>query len=285
MADQFGTVACLFERECSLQRRHQKVVEEAPSPIMSEKLWGQMRDASRALATRAGYIGAGTVEFMVDDSSENFYFLEVNARIQVEHPVTEEIAGIDLVAWQLRIAQGERLDLPAELVAGQRTRIQGHAIEARIVAEDPARGFLPSIGQVLAWAEPKGPGVRVETGYGPHSTISKYYDSLLAKVIAHGATRVEAIDRLTSALQDFHILGVKTNIGYVLDILANEDFRAGRIDTGFLGRVFSDWGSQALDPSVVAIAQAARISTPVTRETRDSDGAWSMLDDFRSTVG
>ncbi len=282
LADSHGNVACLFERECSLQRRHQKIIEEAPSPVMSEALWQRMQAAACSLVKAAGYVGAGTVETMFDEASGEFYFLEVNARLQVEHPVTEAVTGLDLVQWQLRIAAGERLVIAPALLDGERSQITGHAIEARIVAEDPAQGFLPSVGDILAWAEPKIPGVRVDTGYGPGASIPRYYDSLIAKVIAHAPTRPQAIARLRAALLDFHVLGVRTNIGYLLDILQHADFQAGSFDTGFLGREFADWtGKGAVPPELGLIADEARTSALVVTES-GIPGAWATPDSYRN---
>ena len=281
LADKHGNVACLFERECSLQRRHQKIIEEAPSPI-GDKVWPEMRKAVENLVRAAGYTNAGTCEFMFDTRSGDFYFLEVNARLQVEHPVTEMITGLDLVQWQLRIASGEPLQIPSNLITGDRNAINGHAIEARIVAEDPGKGFLPSIGKILAWAEPKRPGVRVDTGYGPGAEISRYYDSLIAKVIAHGQNRPEAIERLHSALLDFHVLGVKTNIPYLLQILHNERFRAGEIDTGFLDREMHGWTDGSEIPAELeAILGAASSSVTTGTVSRPRETAWTT-DGFRN---
>ncbi len=282
LADKHGNVAPLFERECSVQRRHQKLIEEAPAAANSG-FWEPMRDAAVALIKAAGYFGAGTVEFMLDPSSGDFYFLEVNARLQVEHPVTELVTGLDLVQWQLRIAAGERLDLAADLMEGHRTALNGHAMEARIVAEDPAQNFLPSVGRILAWAEPKAPGIRVDTGYGPGAEIPRHYDSLLAKVIAHGQTRDDAIARLLSALEDFHILGVKTNIGYLLDVLRHPDFRAGNFDTGFLGRSFADWTPRTEIPIELGPIVAAASQTQLAGSASNAKmtGVWDMADDWR----
>lgn len=282
LADQHGTVAVLFERECSIQRRRQKLIEEAPSPLMTPDLWSSMRRAAIALVREAGYVGAGTVEFMVDPADLSFSFLEINARLQVEHPVTEMITGLDLVQWQLRIADGERLDLSAELLDGDRRAISRHAIEARIVAEDPARGFLPSAGRILAWAAPHRPGVRVDTGYGPDAEISRHYDSLVAKVIACGETRREAIRRLRAALMDFHILGVKTNIGYLIEVLDHPQFLGGDYDTDFLAREFKEWAPggdiPAELPKIAARASTTRSAAP---SGAPRDPAWSNLDGFR----
>ncbi len=282
LADAHGRVACLFERECSLQRRHQKLVEEAPSPV-GAPIWDQLRNSVSALVKASGYTNAGTAEFMFDQQSGKFYFLEVNARLQVEHPVTEAVTGLDLVQWQLRIADGELLELPEALLNGDRKAARGHAIEARIVAEDPAQGFRPSIGKITAWAEPKGPGIRVDTGYGPGAEVSRYYDSLIAKVIAFAETREGAIRRLESALMDFHILGVKTNIAYLLDVIRHEGFREGQIDTGFLERKFSSWSpSMDIPPelgSILAFSGSA-IAGTVSPDFR-TKGAWEADDGFR----
>ncbi len=284
LADSHGNVASLFERECSLQRRHQKIIEEAPSPIVGEDLWHRMRDAAKSLIRAVGYIGAGTVELMFNESSGDFYFLEVNARLQVEHPVTEEITGLDLVKWQLRIADGARLEISDGLLQGSRRAIRGHAIEARIVAEDPSQGFMPSIGPILAWAEPKRPGIRIDTGYGPGSAVSRYYDSLIAKVIAHADTRDEAIDKLKQALLDFHVLGIQTNIAYLLEILDHPGFRAGAIDTGFLGREFADWkGREEIPDELGLLAEYASSPTTQTNGVAAvAKNAWSSGDTFRN---
>jgi len=284
LADQHGNVATLFERECSIQRRHQKLIEESPSPFIQREpfIWDRMAEASRKLALTAGYVGAGTVEFIVDEAAREFYFLEVNARLQVEHPVTEMVTGLDLVQWQIRIAQGEALDIDCGLMDGKREAINGHAVEARIVAEDPGRNFLPSIGKIRAWAEPKAPGVRVDTGYGPNAEIPRYYDSLIAKVIAHGSTRQEALARLRSALLDFHILGIRTNIGYLLDVLAHPGFVSGAFDTGFLGREFSEWSPGPVPPELGAIIVSARPGASSPTAPTGAFGAWDIRDSFRN---
>ncbi|HSI72892.1 MAG TPA: biotin carboxylase N-terminal domain-containing protein [Fimbriimonas sp.] len=294
IADDYGNVAPLFERECSLQRRHQKLVEEAPAarPIP----WEAMREAAVKLIRAAGYRNAGTVEFMVDPATGEFYFLEVNARLQVEHPVTELVTGIDLVKWQLRVASGaafqaaspssvppasSREVMSEALLQGDRSALNGHALEVRIVAEDPARNFLPSVGKILAWAEPRIPGIRVDTGYGPDTEIPRFYDSLIAKVIAHGATRAEAIDKLRQALLDFHILGIQTNIAYLLDLLDHPAFRSGDFDTGFLGREFADW---APTPSPLELGIIAASATQQAHGEKDNapQGAWALNDGFRN---
>ncbi len=287
LADSHGAVACLFERECSIQRRHQKLIEEAPSAAFADSdaataVWPKMRGAVESLVSAAGYQGAGTVEFMFDEAGGEFYFLEVNARLQVEHPVTEMITGLDLVKWQLRIAAGEKLQIAQPLLKGDRNAIKGHAIEVRIVAEDPAAGFMPSVGKIVAWAEPKRPGTRVDTGYGLGAEIPRYYDSLIAKVIAHGETRGQAIQRLESALLDFHILGVKTNISYLLDVLRHRDFERGAFDTGFLGREFASWlPDPEIPKEIAAIADQTQGSVALAVAETPSRRSWDISDGFR----
>lgn len=282
IADQFGNVACLFERECSIQRRHQKLIEEAPSPYRNiETLWPEMRDATKRLIKAAGYFGAGTAEFMVDPKTGDFYFLEVNARLQVEHCVTEEITGLDLVALQIAVANGQPLEISAGTLNGERQAISGHSIEARIVAEDPAMNFLPSIGKIVGWAEPRSPGIRFDTGFGRGNEISRFYDSMIAKVIAHGPTRSEARKRLIAALNDFHVLGVKTNIGYIVDVLQSEGFISGEIDTGYLGREFADWSHGEIPKELGSIAQQAS-SSVADRPQQKSFSVWDFTDNWRN---
>lgn len=286
LADEHGNATALFERECSLQRRHQKLVEEAPSPavLARPELWGRLRNAALKLVQAAGYTNAGTVEFMVDEAAGEIYFLEVNARLQVEHPATEAITGLDLVKWQLRIASGKKLDLSPELAEGDRRAIRGHAIEARVVAEDPARGFLPGAGKVVAWAEPRLPGIRVDTGYGPGTDIPRHYDSLLAKVIAHGESRPDAIAKLEAALLDFHILGVPTNIAYLLDVIRHPSFLAGEFDTGFLGREFGDWAQDFhVPPELASIVAMAEPGEGLATSPSGGPGVWDLADGFRIT--
>lgn len=279
LADTHGNVAALFERDCSAQRRHQKLIEESPSPGMTPEMWQSMERATHALAKSAGYVSAGTFEYIVDDATGNFYFLEVNARLQVEHPVTEFVTGLDLVQWQLRIARGESL---AEIMNVQK---QGHAIEARIVAENPANAFAPSIGKILAWAEPHAPGVRVDTGYGPGAEVSRFYDSLIAKVIVHAETRNAAIEKLILALRDFHILGVNTNIEFLIDLLDSHAFRDGTIDTGYIGRVLGDWRpSKDIPNEIGELIHHARTAVRLSdtdAETMSFSRVWSMNDDWR----
>ncbi|WP_433028802.1 biotin carboxylase N-terminal domain-containing protein [Actinomycetospora sp. CA-053990] len=228
--DTHGTVVHLFERECSIQRRYQKIVEEAPSPAVDEALRDQLGSAAVAAGKAIGYTGAGTVEFVLAGTGE-FFFLEVNTRLQVEHPVTEEVTGLDLVALQLQVAEGE--PLPADVLGAT---LRGHAIEARLYAEDPSRDYHPGSGTLHRFAVPDLPGVRVDTGVRSGSVVGTHYDPMLAKVIAHGATRTQAARRLARALAESQIHGMVTNRDLLVGILREAEFLAGRTDTGYLTR-------------------------------------------------
>jgi acetyl-CoA carboxylase biotin carboxylase subunit len=235
LGDRHGNIVHLFERECSVQRRHQKIVEETPSPVVTPELRRQMCAAALALAGAVGYVSAGTVEFMVT-ADGRYFFLEMNTRLQVEHPITELVAGLDLAAWQIRLAAGEPLSFSQEQVSQR-----GHALECRVYAEDPARNFLPSIGDITFYRRPAGPGVRVDDGIESGSVVSPYYDPMLAKVITWGADRPEAIRKMVRALQDTVILGVTTNIPYLLAILAQPAFLEGKTTTDFIAQRLADW--------------------------------------------
>ncbi len=228
--DSFGRVVHLGERDCSIQRRHQKLVEEAPSPALNSALRARMGDAAVRAAEAIGYVGAGTVEFLLDQSGE-FFFIEMNTRIQVEHPVTEATTGLDLVKEQIRVAAGEALSFPAGV-----QRQHGHAIEFRVNAEDPARAFAPSPGLITTVHPPGGPGVRVDTHIYSGYRVPPFYDSLLAKLIVWGNTRDEAVVRGREALESFVVEGVATTIDYLAAITRDEDFRKGDVDTGFVER-------------------------------------------------
>lgn len=230
MADNHGQVVHLFERDCSIQRRHQKIIEEAPASNLSDDLRKRLAEAAIAVARAIEYRGAGTVEFLVD-GDKNFYFMEMNTRLQVEHPVTEMITGLDLVEWQLRIAANEPIPLTQSDI-----HAQGHAIECRIYAEDPEHNFMPSVGQLHFLKEPKGDHIRIETGVTSHALISRYYDPMIAKLIAWGETREQARNRLECALQHYHIGGVKTNLAFLQTILNNPVFIANKISTDFLNQ-------------------------------------------------
>ncbi|MGU9962382.1 MAG: acetyl-CoA carboxylase biotin carboxylase subunit [Candidatus Puniceispirillales bacterium WSBS_2018_MAG_OTU23] len=234
LADTHGNIIYLGERECSLQRRHQKVFEESPSPFISDKTRKAMGAQAVLLAKAVGYRSAGTVEFIVG-AKEDFYFLEMNTRLQVEHPVTEMVYGLDLVEWMVRIAAGEKLNIKQSDV-----KAKGWAVEARVYAEDPSRGFLPSIGRLVRYQEPIGDGVRVDSGIAEGGTISMYYDPMIAKLVGYGKTRIEAIDRLSTALDGYVIEGVANNRQFLRHVCDNADFRKGDVTTGFIGDTYPD---------------------------------------------
>jgi acetyl-CoA carboxylase biotin carboxylase subunit len=228
-ADTFGTTIHLGERECSVQRRHQKVIEESPSPLLTPELRAQMGAVAVQAAKAVGYVGAGTVEFLVD-AHRNFYFLEMNTRLQVEHPVTEWVVGQDLVRWQLEVAQGSKLRSSEPL------KQTGHAIEARVYAEDPAQNFMPSPGKITVLRTPSGPGVRDDSGVYPGCTVPQFYDPMISKLSVWATTREEAIAKLQRALSEYVVGGITTNIAYLKQVLAQPEFLAGDYDTGFLER-------------------------------------------------
>jgi acetyl-CoA carboxylase, biotin carboxylase subunit len=262
IADEHGGCVYLGERECSVQRRHQKVIEEAPSAVVSEDLRRRMGEAAVRLALSAGYVNAGTVEFLVD-TEENFYFLEMNTRLQVEHPVTEMVTGLDLVHLQLRVAMGDRLPITQEEV-----RLRGHAIECRIYAEDPENNFFPSPGVITRLVQPGGPGIREDCAVFAGWRVPLDYDPMLSKLVAFAETREMAIDRMLRALDEYVIGGIKTNIGLFRRILTDGDFRAARIDTGYLERLLAApaAGEETVPEDVVALA-AALFAAAGKRET------------------
>lgn len=233
IADEHGNAVYLFERECSIQRRHQKVIEEAPSPILTPEIRKAMGQAAIDVVRACGYVNAGTVEFLVD-SDLNFYFMEMNTRLQVEHPVTEEITGIDLVAEQLRVAEGRELSIKQEDLS-----INGHAIECRIYAEDPTSEFLPDPGPLLRHRPPSGPGVRVDAGVEEGGRVEMYYDPMISKLVTWAPTRQEAIDRMIRALAEYEIAGVRTTAGFCSFAMAHPDFQNGTFSTRFVERHFS----------------------------------------------
>jgi acetyl/propionyl-CoA carboxylase alpha subunit len=284
-ADNHGNVAHLFERECSVQRRHQKVIEESPSPIANPRLRSRMTEAAVRAARAASYRNAGTVEFLVDASAgrgaERFYYLEMNTRLQVEHPVTEQVTGADLVHAQLLVASNEPLPW-----ASASLHQRGHAIEARVYAEDPSRGFLPQAGRILLYREPRMPGVRVDSGVGEGTEVPLHYDPLLAKVTAASATREGAIQRLACALREFPILGVHTNIEFLLRILAHPRFRSGDIDTAWLdadGASLAAAGPSDMPAHVRAAVDAYESETEPagTADTSQPD-PWQSLREWRA---
>lgn len=279
IADTHGNVVQLFERDCSVQRRHQKVIEESPSPAVSPRLRARMGDAAIALARATGYVNAGTLEFLVDGEGDDasFYFLEMNTRLQVEHPVTELVTGVDLVQAQLDVAEGKTLPWNQESLSQR-----GHAIECRVYAEAPEQGFLPQAGRILYWEAPAGPGVRVDTGVETGSEVSVHYDPLLAKVIVHGASREEAIARAIRALDECIVLGVRTNVGFMSQVLRSETFRSGHVHTRWAD---DDVASLTEPPAAALVAAAteaaARVPASAARRTIGSD-PWTGLSGWRA---
>ncbi|HEX6843199.1 MAG TPA: biotin/lipoyl-containing protein, partial [Stellaceae bacterium] len=264
LGDAHGHVIHLGERECSIQRRHQKVIEEAPSPFLDAKTRASMGAQAVALAKAVDYRSAGTVEFIVD-KHRNFYFLEMNTRLQVEHPVTEMVTGLDLVEWMIRIAAGEKLTLKQSQV-----KLDGWAIEARIYAEDPLRSFLPSIGRLVRYAPPAGDGIRVDTGVFEGAEISVYYDPMIAKLVAYGATRDEAIRRIGRALDSFYIRGVSHNVAFVAAVLAKPRFAEGRLTTNFIAEEFpGGFSGSAAAPE--AVQDAIAVAAAAQRITAESE--------------
>lgn len=233
MADSHGNILYLFERECSVQRRHQKVIEEAPSSVLTPELRKQMGEAAVLVAKSCDYLGAGTVEFLLDENN-NFYFLEMNTRLQVEHPVTEIITGTDLVELQIRVARGEVLPLQQEEL-----KIKGHAVELRVYAEDPLNDFLPSVGHLDVYQLPVGEGVRVDNGFEQGMDIPIYYDPMLSKLIAYGATREEAIQTMIQAIDNYKVEGVSTTLPFGKFVFEHEAFRSGNFDTHFVKKYYS----------------------------------------------
>ncbi|MEY3398498.1 MAG: hypothetical protein RL220_1092 [Bacteroidota bacterium] len=233
LADNHGNVVHLFERECSIQRRHQKVVEEAPSSVLTPAIREAMGKSACDVARSCNYSGAGTVEFLLDDKL-NYYFLEMNTRLQVEHPVTEMITGTDLVKEQIRIARNEPLSFGQDDLS-----INGHAIEIRVYAEDPLNGFLPDIGKLITYRKPSGPGVRVDDGFEEGMDIPIYYDPMIAKLITHAGTREEAIMRMVRAIHDYQITGVSTTLDFCSWAIQHEAFRSGHFDTHFVQKYFT----------------------------------------------
>ena len=238
LADNFGNVVHLYERECSIQRRHQKIVEETPSCAVSDELRNKMGRVATTVIKTAGYNNAGTVEFLLD-KNKNFYFLEVNARIQVEHPITELVTGVDLVKQQIRIASGEKLNLKQEQI-----KQRGHAIECRIYAEDPENNFFPSAGKILFMKEPAGPGIRHDCGIYSGFEVPVYYDPILSKVITWAETREDARKRMILALSKYVVLGIKTTIGFLSSVMAHPEFVAGNTQTNFIEKNMSDWANR-----------------------------------------
>jgi acetyl-CoA carboxylase biotin carboxylase subunit len=295
--DSHGNVVHLGERECSIQRRHQKVIEECPSPINESGLRERMGEAAVKLARAVDYVGAGTVEFLVADATREFYFLEMNTRLQVEHPVTELVTGIDLVREQIKIANGARLSISQEEV-----RWHGHAIECRVYAEDPDNSFFPSPGTISHLRVPSGPGIRDDSGVEANSEVSIHYDPLVSKLSAWGLTRAEAIDRLRRALDEYEVGGIKTTLPFFREIVRDEEFRSGRLDTGFISRFNTRRATQAkktdhtsqVQEDLAVIAAAIHYSRLQNRSgntstIRENQSRWKMsgrtaLHDARNAI-
>lgn len=271
--DKHGNVVHLYERECSIQRRHQKVVEEAPSSVLTEALRKTMGEAAINVAKACGYFGAGTVEFILDDQL-NFYFLEMNTRLQVEHPVTEQITALDLVKLQIRVAEGEELPFKQEDV-----KINGHAIEIRVYAEDPANNFLPDIGILQTYKRPQGLGVRVDDGFEQGMEIPFYYDPMIAKLICHADTRETAIEKMIRAIGDYEITGIETTLGFCDFVMNHPAFRSGDFNTKFVESYFTPAVLQQTsldDEERIAVALAVKLTNELTRKNAPNDNGTSI---------
>jgi len=282
-ADRHGNVIHLNERDCSLQRRHQKVIEEAPAPGMSAALRAAIGAAAVKAAQAVGYVGAGTVEFIADGTGglkqNGFWFMEMNTRLQVEHPVTEVVTGLDLVEWQFRVAAGERLPLTQE-----RVPLKGHAVEARLYAEDPEHGFLPSTGKLLALRFPEAQGVRIDTGVEEGDAVTPYYDPMIAKMIAHGGSRDQALDRLADALELTVVIGPHSNAGFLAALVRAPEFRRGAFDTGFIDAHLAELGAvpQPLDKAAAALGAREWLTREQTRIAALEPGSpWDAEDGFQ----
>jgi 3-methylcrotonyl-CoA carboxylase alpha subunit len=286
--DKHGNLVHLFERECSVQRRHQKIIEESPSPLLTPELREQMGQAAVAAAKAVNYHNAGTVEFIFDPHLSSFFFLEMNTRLQVEHPVTEAVTGLDLVHWQIRIAAGEKFPF-----AQTDIHQHGHAIECRVYAEDPSTGFLPSTGKLLQFIEPRGPGIRVDSGFATGDDVTHFYDPLLAKLIVRAENRAVVIQRMQTALQDFIVHGVVTNIDFMRAVLETDDFKQGKVSTRWVEKTLESnsslFGSQEQALSLHSLIAAAladvvfisgRAQPAVSNET-DPFNPWKKTDSYR----
>ena len=278
--DRHGSLVHLFERECSIQRRHQKIVEESPSPALGPALRARMAEAALLAARTVGYENAGTVELILDGRGE-FYFLEMNTRLQVEHPVTEWITGRDLVRAQLEVAAGGELPFRQEDL-----RQEGHALECRVYAEDPEHGFAPGSGRIEIYRQPSGPGVRVDSGFAAGSVVSVHYDSLLAKITTWAQTREQAIDRMSRALAETVILGVPTNLGFLQELVRHEAFRAGELHTHFLEEHRLSTGParppiEALAAAGLLLDDTKRSTNPATIQPGASDSPWRSAGAWR----
>jgi 3-methylcrotonyl-CoA carboxylase alpha subunit len=286
--DQRGSLVHLFERECSVQRRHQKIIEETPSPLLTPKLREEMGRAAVAAAKAVNYYNAGTIEFIFDPKTSSYYFLEMNTRLQVEHPITELVAGIDLVQWQIRVAAGGKFPF-----AQSDFHQHGHAIECRVYAEDPSSGFLPSTGKLLQFIEPHGPGIRVDSGFTKDDQVTHFYDPLLAKLIVHAENREAAIQKMQTALCDFIVHGVVTNIDFMQAVLAHEDFAAGKVTTRWVEKTLESnsslFNGQEPAPALHTLIAAALAdvvfvaakSQPAVSNEIDPFSPWKQLNNYR----
>lgn len=280
--DKQGNLVHLFERECSVQRRHQKIIEETPSPLLTPELRAKMGEAAVNAAKAVGYFNAGTVEFIFDPIHSKYFFLEMNTRLQVEHPITELVAGVDLVQWQIRIAAGEKFPFTQSDF-----HQHGHAIECRIYAEDPANGFLPSTGQLLQFIQPHGPGIRVDSGFAVGSDVTHFYDPLLAKLIVHAESRNAALERMKTALRDFIVHGVVTNIDFMRAVLETDDFKTGKVSTRWVESKFNEWTPvQPGLPILIAAALADVVfasgkAQPAVSNETDPFNPWKQTGNFR----
>ncbi len=294
LADSYGHTIHLFERECSLQRRHQKIIEETPSALLDSPaakaigLRQQMSTAAVAAAQAVNYQNAGTIEFIVDPDTLSFYFLEMNTRLQVEHPITELVTGLDLVQWQIKIAEGERLSFSQSEISQR-----GHAIECRLYAEDPENGFLPATGPLLRFIQPQGPGIRVDTGVTSGDEMTIHYDPLIAKLIAYAETRQAAITRMQNALRETVLLGIRTNWQFLQDVLSEPDYQASRVYTTWIEERFDNWHPPqcGLPPEVLVAAALTTFQhsgqpqnnfrTDLTGKHKDPYSPWVNANEYR----
>jgi acetyl/propionyl-CoA carboxylase alpha subunit len=281
--DKHGNLVHLFERECSVQRRHQKIIEESPSPLLTPELRAQMGEAAVNAAKTVGYYNAGTVEFIFDPKTQQYYFLEMNTRLQVEHPVTELVTGLDLVHWQIRIAAGEKFPFSQSDL-----HQHGHAIECRVYAEDPTTGFLPSTGKLLQFIQPQGPGIRVDSGFAAGDAVTHFYDPLLAKLIVHAGNREDAIKRMQNALNDFIVHGVVTNMDYMYAVLETDDFKQGKVTTRWVETKFGEWSIPQPELNALIAAALADVvfiggkAQPAVSNETDPFNPWKQTGNYRN---
>ena len=281
--DKHGNLVHLFERECSVQRRHQKIIEESPSPLLTPELRARMGEAAVNAAQAVNYYNAGTVEFIFDPKTQQYYFLEMNTRLQVEHPVTELVTGLDLVHWQIRIAAGEKFPFTQSDL-----HQHGHAIECRVYAEDPSTGFLPSTGKLLQFIQPQGPGIRVDSGFATGDEVTHFYDPLLAKLIVYAGNREDAIKRMKSALNDFIVHGVVTNIDYMHAVLETDDFKQGKVSTRWVETKFGEWNIPQPELHALIAAALADVvfvsgkAQPAVSNETDPFNPWKQTGNYRN---